>query len=157
MDRCPYCRSEIETPIEAVLCTDCGSPYHVECWKNNEGCSVFGCNGGMQSEDSKLSRVYSAPLLTTVHNMKNLLELNGIHCAITNQYLNAAVGDLPAIECWPQLWVREEDSVQARELIEELISHTNSPEENWICQNCDEELEGQFTDCWNCGMERRGS
>ena len=154
MDRCPYCRSEIEAPVETILCSDCGSPYHFECWKTNEGCSVFGCAGQIESADTQLTRVFSAPLLSTVHHIKNLLELNGIRCSITNQYLNTAIGDLPAFECWPQLWVLEQDAAKATELVQELTADRPSTESEWICQNCNEKLEGQFTECWNCGTER---
>ena len=28
----------------AVLCRNCGTPHHADCWQYNGGCSIFGCN-----------------------------------------------------------------------------------------------------------------
>lgn len=155
MDRCPYCRSEISQSAEMVACSDCGSRYHIECWRNNNGCSVFACRGRMITlSDGGISRVYSASLLPLVQNIRNVLELNGISCSITNQYLSTAVGEIPPIECWPQLWVRNEDFPRAKHIINAMLTHQTSSENTWICPKCNEQLEGQFTECWNCGASR---
>ncbi len=47
-----------------------------------------------------MKRVYSAPVLALVENVKNVLELNGIESTILNQYLSAVVGEVPPIETW---------------------------------------------------------
>lgn len=156
MDRCPYCRSEIEVESTAVACTDCGSRYHYECWNSNHGCAVFGCGGRMLSlEDGGLSRVYTAPLLPSVQHIMNLLELSGIQCSITNQYLAAAMGEVPYVDCWPQLWVRDKDLARAKVLLNSLLKENPEPKPAWTCPKCREELEAQFTECWNCGTSRR--
>lgn len=97
-------------------------------------------------------RVYSSPLLTIVENVKNVLEANGIPSNITNQYLSTAVGEIPPIESWPQLWVAEEDADRASEIIK---AQTSDKGGSWVCPGCSEEIEPQFTECWNCGMTRK--
>ena len=39
---CPYCRGEIAEE-EAQFCASCGTPRHSECYAENRGCTVFGC------------------------------------------------------------------------------------------------------------------
>ena len=89
-----------------------------------------------------------------VENVKNVLELNGVKSTITNQYLSAGVGELPPIESWPQLWVEEEDVERASEIIRSTGKDLNGPEKVWVCPKCNEEVEEQFTECWNCGTAR---
>ena len=101
-----------------------------------------------------MKRIYSAPVLALVENIKNVLELNGIESTISNQYLNAVVGELPPIETWPQLWVAEQDADRASEIIEATKTDVSQSQETWVCSKCGEELEGQFTECWNCGTAK---
>jgi hypothetical protein len=101
-----------------------------------------------------MKRIYSAPVLAMVENVKNVLELNGVKSTITNQYLSAGVGELPPIESWPQLWVEEEDGERASEIIRSTGKDLNQPEKVWVCPKCNEEVEEQFTECWNCGTPR---
>ncbi len=101
-----------------------------------------------------MKRIYSPPVLAMVENVKNVLELNGVKSTITNQYLSAGVGELPPIESWPQLWVEEEDVERASEVIQATGKNIDEPEKVWVCPNCNEEVEEQFTECWNCGTAR---
>lgn len=40
---CPVCQTSI-APGEAIgLCPRCEAPFHVECWGENGGCAVYGC------------------------------------------------------------------------------------------------------------------
>ena len=155
MHRCPYCRSAIEVGSKVVVCAECKSLYHLECWNSDEGCAVFGCQGRLTSLDGgRLSRVYSSPLLAMVYHVLNVLEINGITCSITNEYLASAVGELPPTECWPQLWVSDHDLDKAQQIVQELLTDEGSAQPGWRCPQCGEELEGQFTECWNCGVSR---
>ncbi|MCZ2156325.1 MAG: NINE protein [Bryobacterales bacterium] len=40
---CPYCRTEMEDASAVVRCPVCSTPHHRECWEENGGCTVFGC------------------------------------------------------------------------------------------------------------------
>ncbi len=45
--QCPYCKGDAGCEPELVRCSACRTQYHRECWFENQGCSVFGCNGSM--------------------------------------------------------------------------------------------------------------
>jgi hypothetical protein len=42
IERCPYCRETIEGR-DATRCPSCGTPHHQDCFAENGGCTVFGC------------------------------------------------------------------------------------------------------------------
>jgi TM2 domain-containing membrane protein YozV len=48
---CPYCRAPIEPDSgEPLLCDGCGTPHHAACYKENGGCTVFGCKNAPADE-----------------------------------------------------------------------------------------------------------
>ena len=96
-------------------------------------------------------RVYSAQVLVLVENMKNILKMHDIESRITNQYLSAAVGEIPPNEAWPQLWVSEQDAAHAEKIVEEALQESPESQEVRICPTCGEAVECQFAECWNCG------
>ena len=98
-------------------------------------------------------KVYCAPILAQVEHMKNVLGMYGIEAAVTHQFLSAAVGEIPPIEAWPQLWVSEEDAGRARTVVAEAESEVCGAPAVSICPRCGEEVEGQFAVCWHCGAE----
>ena len=65
-----------------------------------------------------------------------------------------AAGELPAIECWPELWVSDSEYDQAKGIIDTAISSETPKGTSWKCPDCGEEHEPQFTDCWKCGAIR---
>lgn len=42
---CPYCQTPIVAGEEMVICPQCKTPHHAECWRDNRGCAVYGCAG----------------------------------------------------------------------------------------------------------------
>ncbi len=40
---CPYCQGAVGTEDHTMACPDCGTSHHSSCWKENEGCTVYGC------------------------------------------------------------------------------------------------------------------
>ena len=96
--------------------------------------------------------VYSAQNIAVVGIYKSILEGNGIGCRIRNEFLTAAMGELPPIECWPQLCVEDEDYPEALRVLEEALSPTETG--SWRCGSCGEEVEGGFGECWKCGSAR---
>jgi hypothetical protein len=99
-----------------------------------------------------MKTVYSAANISLVGVFQSILEGLGIRSWIKNEYLSAGMGELPPIECWPQLCVDDEDYPEAKRFVEEAFSAKEmSP---WKCDSCGEEIEGQFTDCWKCGESR---
>ncbi|TXI87421.1 MAG: DUF4339 domain-containing protein [Cupriavidus sp.] len=42
VEKCPYCREAVEED-ERMICPSCKTPHHPDCWHENEGCTIFGC------------------------------------------------------------------------------------------------------------------
>lgn len=47
---CPYCQSKIKQGADFIICTNCGTPHHKECWEENKGCTTYGCENNPNSE-----------------------------------------------------------------------------------------------------------
>jgi TM2 domain-containing membrane protein YozV len=51
---CPYCRMPFdEASPPRIFCTACGMPHHEDCYRENGGCTVFGCKCA-PADDPKL-------------------------------------------------------------------------------------------------------
>jgi hypothetical protein len=69
---CPYCRAPIEPNSgDELVCPGCGAPHHADCYKENGGCTVFGCTAAPAEEPKvqltgsdlgMLPRIVSAPV-----------------------------------------------------------------------------------------------
>ncbi|MCH7695262.1 MAG: DUF2007 domain-containing protein [Proteobacteria bacterium] len=101
-----------------------------------------------------MKRVYSSEDSMMAGHIKSILEAEGIPCLLKNQILSSAIGELPPHECWPETWVsNDQDYERATKIVTSVLSpaqHSSSP---WHC-DCGEEIEGQFTACWQCGHQR---
>jgi len=87
--------------------------------------------------------------LLQVAHARNVLIVAGIDSELRNQYLAGALGDLPMLETWPQLWVEDDwESAALRALQRAEAAPTGV---SWTCPQCSEQLEPQFTSCWRCG------
>ena len=96
-----------------------------------------------------MKRVFRAASLIEVAHARNILVAMGIQSELRNQYLGGALGDLPMLETWPQLFVADEDeSAALRALARAAKASSGTP---WICTQCGEHSEPQFTHCWRCG------
>ncbi len=90
-----------------------------------------------------MKRVYRAASLLQVAHARNVLITAGIQCELRNQYLAGALGDLPMMETWPQLYV---DDADERFALGALARAAAAPAGiPWICVECGEQLEPQFT------------
>jgi Putative prokaryotic signal transducing protein len=99
-----------------------------------------------------LKRVFRAPTLLQVAHARNLLTTAGIISELRNQYLAGALGDLPMLETWPQLFVADEDERAALTALARAAAVPPGPA--WTCPQCAEQLEPQFLQCWHCGAAR---
>jgi hypothetical protein len=102
-------------------------------------------------------KLHTADNLVAIAHLRNILEAHGIACYVRNQFLYGALGEIPAFECWPQLWVvHGRDWLQARALLADFLAQPDPDEEDWACPRCGETVEGQFARCWNCSAARPG-
>lgn len=98
-----------------------------------------------------MKRVMTHESLAHLTHQKNVLEQAGIGCIIKNAQLSGALGEIPFLECLPELWVVA-DSDESRAI--EVLAELETPLPNakaWRCRACDELNEPQFGACWNCG------
>jgi hypothetical protein len=91
------------------------------------------------------------PLLAAI--WADTLRAAGIRCEVRNTTLAGALGEIPFLECAPQLWLMSDaDEARAREILQQLREPaTGLP---WRCGSCGEESEPQFGTCWKCGQTR---
>ena len=89
--------------------------------------------------------------------LRERLASEGIVCLVRNDELSSALGEIPFVECYPELWlVDDEVWPRARLLLEQWQAETAETGSDWTCSNCGERLEGQFQSCWQCGREFPG-
>ncbi|CAM2178956.1 DUF2007 domain-containing protein [Paraburkholderia sacchari] len=100
----------------------------------------------------KLSR---APNVLIAQHWMNILAAAGVPCELHNRYLSGAMGEIPADQCAPEIWITDErDETLARKLIADATNGPPPGAPSWRCPQCGETLEAQFTVCWQCGRER---
>ena len=98
-----------------------------------------------------MKRLISHESLAHVGHVRNLLEQSGIACLVKNEQLSGGLGEIPFLECLPELWVvRDGDLARAQALIRDM-EQTAAPRGPWNCRKCGEGNEGQFAACWQCG------
>lgn len=102
-----------------------------------------------------MRKVYTSHDIAIVGHVRQVLENQGIHCIVRNDFLLGGAGELPVNETWPEIWVVDDrDSDRARALVDAVVATGNDFGPPWRCPSCGERLEGQFTECWRCGASR---
>ncbi len=84
--------------------------------------------------------------------IKATLESQGIECMVTGEIAGELGGRLAAR---PLLWVVDDDEYERAVKVmrtEEAIAEDNPTP--WRCPDCGEKIDGQFTECWKCGVTR---
>jgi hypothetical protein len=96
-------------------------------------------------------KVHTAESIVEIAHLRNLLESEGIACVVRNDRLGGIVGEIPFLECWPELWVVQTGNyLKAKSVVDEVL-RASTPSAPWHCAGCGETIEGQFALCWNCG------
>ncbi len=108
-----------------------------------------------------MQEVYTANHPTDEHLVKGLLEASGIAALVRGEAVFGLRGEVPfTIDTLPTVWVLDDSAVpRARELVAEYVQRQQPGTPHgrpWKCPKCGEQLEPQFTDCWQCGTPRPG-
>jgi predicted RNA-binding Zn-ribbon protein involved in translation (DUF1610 family) len=91
-----------------------------------------------------------------VYALKIILDTEEIPCSIRNEYLAIALGELSPQDCIPALWVlNDADYPRACEVMEAWRSSPAETNSQWVCPDCGETIEGQFSSCWKCGKQQK--
>ena len=75
-----------------------------------------------------MKRVYSAEFIPEVAHVRNLLEQSGIASSLRNERLSGAIGEIPFLEAWPQLWVGDADEARALRVLDALAAARTQPQ-----------------------------
>lgn len=97
-----------------------------------------------------MKRVHSSESLVEISHLRNVLEQAGIACVIKNQALAGALGELPFLDCAPELWVLNDKNLERARALLAAEREPLPNEPPWRCARCGEENETQFAACWRC-------
>jgi len=98
-----------------------------------------------------VKRVFRHDSRAEVGLLRGLLEHAGIVCITKNEQLSGALGEIPFLDCQPELWVVDDaDEVRADAIIKAHYRRSDY-HADWRCRACGEVNEGQFAACWSCG------
>ncbi|MEQ1578973.1 MAG: DUF2007 domain-containing protein [Steroidobacteraceae bacterium] len=101
-----------------------------------------------------MRKIHTAESLIEIAHLRNVLQASGIACQIRNDRLMGALGEIPFVDCWPELWLENErDALAAKGLIDGEL-RPGQKADDWTCPACGETIEGQFSDCWHCSPPR---
>lgn len=99
-----------------------------------------------------MTLVYSNPDPAITHLVRNALEQIGVTAVVRGERPGAALGEIPPIAAWSEVWVPDEGRMdEVRAIIAETTAETSVDPASWTCPACGEEVEGQFAACWSCG------
>ena len=101
-----------------------------------------------------MRKVYTSHNSAIIGHVRQVLENHAIRSIVRNDFLLGGAGELPVNETWPEIWVVDDrDFDRARALVDAVVAAPVS-DPPWRCALCGEQMEGQFTDCWRCGVAR---
>jgi hypothetical protein len=87
----------------------------------------------------------------SIMQVTQLLDANRIPFLVKNEFASGAVGEIPPLDALPEVWLLEDDwYARANALIDDL-RHLPTEGDSWICASCEEENDGNFKLCWQCG------
>ena len=99
--------------------------------------------------------IHTAKHPAEAHLVRGMLEADGIRAIVRGDQLYGAYGELPVL---PTVWILDDTLARhADRLVRDFLlgaAARRFAHERWTCAQCGENLEGQFTDCWNCGAAR---
>ncbi|NLN75492.1 MAG: hypothetical protein GX139_04220 [Armatimonadetes bacterium] len=55
---CPFCQTPIKPNEPVHICDQCNIPHHQDCWRENGGCTTFGCRGANAARPIIPQRAY---------------------------------------------------------------------------------------------------
>jgi membrane protease YdiL (CAAX protease family) len=105
-----------------------------------------------------MKQVYLARDAAEAHLIAAMLDAAGIKTHILGEHISTLQGAIPfGTASSPALCVVDDlDSEEAQRQIGEFLRHRQPADRTsiWICPQCGESIESQFTACWKCGADR---
>lgn len=105
-----------------------------------------------------MKQVFVAQHPTEAHFVRGLLEADGIPAEVHGESLFGVRGEAPATpDTLPSVWVADDSDAPRAALILAEYGRQEIPDRaraSWVCPNCGEDVEVQFTECWHCGTSQ---
>jgi len=87
--------------------------------------------------------------------VQEILANEGIQCILKNDQLSSALGEIPFTECYPELWVIDNEVFpRAQKFLQSWLRNDAPSGDPWTCSECGERSDAQFGACWACGVLR---
>jgi hypothetical protein len=103
-----------------------------------------------------MKQVHAARHALEAHLIRGFLISHGISAEVRGEFLTSGWGELPVDVC--SVWVTDDAQFEAANDLLVAFFKGNVARmfggESWTCASCGEKLEGQFTQCWNCGAAK---
>ena len=96
-----------------------------------------------------MKRLITAPNLALATLWADLLSHAGIATTVQRAYASSIAGEVPPDQTLPELWVMEDDRLEAARRLLDQLRHPMH--RHWSCPGCGELVDGPFEQCWNCG------
>jgi len=100
-----------------------------------------------------LLKVFSSEDRFLVTHIHALLSQQGIPCFVKNEYAIGAMGDLSPFDCWPEVWVTDDEWLSRAKKIIQQYQQQSLEKREWFCGGCGEKNEASFEFCWQCGRD----
>lgn len=98
-----------------------------------------------------MQKIYEAANLPEAYLILHMLDEAGIPARVFNENAQGAVGELPFIHTYPEIWVfRGDDITRACEVLNQFEQGAADPG-LVLCSHCAEENPANFELCWRCG------
>src|SRR3954463_16411606 len=106
-----------------------------------------------------MKRLYSAGTALEAHDLRFYLAAHGIEAKVfgDNNAWEGAFAFTP--QSAPGVFVSKADLDAASKVLEEFLNRAPiaKVEGQWTCPSCNEHVEAQFDQCWNCESPRGGT
>ena len=96
-----------------------------------------------------MRRLVSAPNLVLATLWADMLTHAGLVATVQRAYASSIAGELPPDQALPEVWVMDDDQLDAARLLLAQLQHP--VHRHWVCPGCAERIDGPFEQCWNCG------
>jgi uncharacterized protein YlaI len=96
-----------------------------------------------------MRRLITAPNLALATLWSDMLTQAGFDASVQRAYASSIAGEVPPDQTLPEVWVMDDSRVDAARALLAQLRHP--PQRRWCCPGCQEQIDGPFEQCWNCG------
>mgnify|MGYP005862590787 FL=1 len=86
--------------------------------------------------------------------LDGILKESGIPTLLKN-WTGSNIVEIPIPSLYPSIFVLDDaNAAEAKQIIDEYLSHKNEDLPDWVCPNCQSTVDGYLSECWSCQTER---